>query len=718
MNEQGCGRIAEGRQDNASPLHLLLNTLPFIAFMIAPGGRAEHYNQTFIDYHGFVPGDDTASRAMLLHPDDQSLLVSTRQSAAASQGEYVVEARLRRHDGVYRWHRIHNKPLIRAGDLIGWVGSAVDIHDMVHANEILELRVAERMVELETVNRQLTDEVLQRQRSEEGLRASEQRYRLLYNRTPMALQSVDAQARLIDVNDTWLGMFEYKREDVVGRPPADFMTPDSADRYRAQAWPEMLASDGQLRVVDYQFLTRSGRMFDGRLAASGEFDDDGKFVRSWSAIADVTAEKRADRDLRQAQRMDAVGQLTAGIAHDFNNLLTAILGNLELMSRRPQRDRAQGDQAQGDQARGDQARGDQARTERLIAGAKAAAERGAKLTEQLMAFSRQQRIAAEPIDLNRLIQGMAPLLRSTIGGNIGIDIAAEPALFTALADPTQLELAILNLAINARDAMPDGGAITIETANVTLGEPAWPEEPAAGDYVAVRVSDTGSGISDKVRERMFEPFFTTKGVGKGSGLGLPQVLGVVKQLGGGLAVRSAPNEGSSISIFLPRVSQAASVEMAAPSVQVTIEAASGHRGCILLVDDDADVRSIAAAMLGEAGYDVIEVSSGAAALDALERAAGQPDLVLPELVLADIAMPGINGVEFAAIVRRTWPALPVLLMTGYADSGLLRKNAEHEVLRKPFQAVELEASLQRAIVRVRGAASEGDPPVRQQTALP
>jgi CheY-like chemotaxis protein len=164
---------------------------------------------------------------------------------------------------------------------------------------------------------------------------------------------------------------------------------------------------------------------------------------------------------------------------------------------------------------------------------------------------------------------------------------------------------------------------------------------------------------------------------------------------------------------LPRTSQAASVEIPTPSAQPTIQAASGRRGYILLVDDDVDVRSITAAMLDEAGYDIIEVSSGAAALDALERAGGQP-----ELVLADIAMPGINGVEFAAIVRRTWPTLPVLLMTGYADSGLLRKNAEHEVLRKPFQATELEASLHRAIIRVRGAASHGDPPARQQTALP
>ena len=189
--------------------------------------------------------------------------------------------------------------------------------------------MSERTAELEMVNQKLTAEIMRRQKTEEGLRASEARYKRLYNRTPMALQSVDSAARLIDVNDTWIEMFEYKRDEVIGRLPADFMTPDSAKRYREQAWPEMLASGGQLRVVDYQFVTRSGRIFDGRLAASGEFDADGRFVRSWSAIADVTAEKRADRDLRQAQRMDAVGQLTAGIAHDFNNLLTAILGPVQ-----------------------------------------------------------------------------------------------------------------------------------------------------------------------------------------------------------------------------------------------------------------------------------------------------------------------------------------------------------------------------------------------------
>jgi PAS domain S-box-containing protein len=680
MTDQELAPTEEKLRQNETRFHLLLDTLPFIAFAIAPGGRARHYNRRFIEYHGFVPGDDKAARTALLHPEDQLRLVEQRRSGAASRNEYIVEGRLRRHDGAYRWHRIHNKPLIDVGDLVGWLGSAVDIHDVVLANEALEHRVAARTAELETLNRQLTAEIAQRRQTEEGLRVSEARYRLLYHRTPMALQSVDAQARLIDVNNTWLTMFEYTREQVIGCSLARFMTPDSTEQYYAQAWAEMLASGGRLHVVDCQFVTRSGRVFDGRLAASGEFDCAGRFVRSWSAIADVTAEKRAERSLRHAQRMEAIGQLTAGIAHDFNNLLTAILGNLELLAKHPATDQQPGSPP------------DQARMAHLIVGARSAAERGAKLTTQLLAFSRQQKITAEPVDLNRLVDGMAPLLRSTIGANITVNVRAADGLSAALADPTQLELAILNLAINARDAMPCGGTITIETTHVTLGEPGWPEEPKAGDYVAVRVSDTGTGIPDTVRERMFEPFFTTKGVGKGSGLGLSQVLGVIKQLGGGLSVRTAPGDGTCMSIFLPPTDAA----YPASPPPFRTETSPGPRGRVLLVDDDADVRSIASAMLTHAGYEVDEASSCAAALDALER-----QVCETQLVLADVVMPGINGVEFAAIVRRTWPGLPVLLMTGYSD--LLPMGTEHEVLRKPFQAAELEARIERAMVRSRGA---------------
>src|SRR5580704_7182201 len=191
MNEAKTDRIGDGPQDNETRFHLLLDTLPFVAFVIAPGGRARYYNQRFIDYHGFRPGSDKTARTDLLHPDDRSQLVTARRSAAATTSEYIVQARLLRHDGAYRWNRIHNKPLVRNGRLEAWLGTAVDIHDVLHANEILEQRVSERTAELEAVNRHLTDEIIQRRQIEEDLRASEARYRLLYNRTPMALHSVD-----------------------------------------------------------------------------------------------------------------------------------------------------------------------------------------------------------------------------------------------------------------------------------------------------------------------------------------------------------------------------------------------------------------------------------------------------------------------------------------------------------------------------------------------
>lgn len=661
-------------RDYESRFHLLLDTLPHIAFVIAPGGQAEYYNQAYVAYHGFRPGPEKDARTALLHPEDQAPLIAARQSAAASQTEYIVEARLRRHDGAYRWHRIHNKPLLRGSQLGGWLGTAVDIHDARQARQILEQHVSDRTVELRRVNDRLTVEIQQRQRTEDSLRASEARYRLLYNRTPMALHSTNADARLIDVNDTWLEMFGYSRDEVIGRSPADFMTPDSAERYRTRAWPEMLASGGQLRVVDYEFLTKSGHVFDGRIAATGEFDPDGAFVRTWSAIADVTAEKRADRDLRRAQRMDAVGQLTAGIAHDFNNLLTAILGNLELLANK----RA----------------GDSGRAERLIAGAKSAADRGAKLTGQLLAFSRQQAITVGPVDLNRTIQTMLPLLDTTVGSTIPIEVRLATDIPSAQADSAQLELAIMNLTINARDAMLDGGAIVIETATADRGDPTWPEEPPAGRYVSVSVSDTGSGLTESVRERMFEPFFTTKGVGKGTGLGLSHVLGVIKQLGGGLAVHSTVSQGTCVSVFLPPSTLSEISDT--PAATTPSEGTPSPTAHILLVDDDPSVRSIAADMLLEAGHPVAEAASAAAALDALAQGSTQPDLIL-----ADIAMPGINGLEFAKIVRRTWPSLPVVLMTGYASSSLVGIGDEHDILRKPFQAADLVARVRRALSQAR-----------------
>ena len=652
---------------------LLLETLPHMAFVIWPGGQAAYYNQVFLNYLGFHPRPDKASRTALQHPDDQPVLEAARKAAVASLSDYVVEARMRRYDGVWRWHRIHNKPLLRDGQPVAWLGTAVDIHDFREANEALERRVREHTAKLEITNQKLTIEIQQRQLTEQVLRDSETRYRMLYNRTPMALQSVDANGRLIDVNDTWLSLFEHQRDDVIGRSPADFMTPDSAENYRKYAWPEMTARPEIVQVVDYQFLTSAGRIVDGRLSATGEFDAEGRFIRSWSAIADVTTEKRAAQELRQAQRLEAVGQLTAGMAHDFNNLLTAVLGSLELLAKRlPARE---------------------LHVTALLAAATTAAQRGAALTTQLLAFSRQQRIAAKPTDLRAVIEKISPLLQSTIGAAIKLDIVAEPDLWIALGDPTQLELATMNLAINARDAMSGGGKITIRMANASRSHPVKSEEPAAGDYVSVSVADTGFGIPDDVQKRAFEPFFTTKGPGKGSGLGLSQVLGMTKQLHGGVAISSALGVGTCVTIFLPRA-EVELLNQEGPSASGMTYVATARNACILLVDDDADVRDVAAAMLRDAGHNVLDVASGVAALEILSQSTTRA-----ELLLTDVVMPGMSGVELATIVRRNWPELPVLFMTGYAGSGLLPVDANDNVLKKPFQAVELETRVLQAIAR-------------------
>jgi len=332
---------------------------------------------------------------------------------------------------------------------------------------------------------------------------------------------------------------------------------------------------------------------------------------------------------------------------------------------------------------------------RLVDGARMAAERGARLTGQLLAFSRQQRIAAESLDLNKVIEGMRPLLQSTIGAAVDIRVMPAPDLWAATADRTQFELGILNLAINARDAMPHGGTLTITTANAVREAPTQPEQPEPGDYVSVAVSDTGPGIPEAVRERIFEPFFTTKDVGKGSGLGLPQILGVVKQLGGGVEVRSVPGGGTRASLFLPRAATALVPHQARPGAAPV---ATGRRLRVMLVDDDGGVRTIAAEMLREAGHEVVEAESGLAALKLLHDPGDRT-----ELLVVDVAMPGMTGVELVMAVRQTWPRLPAIYMTGYADEALFPAGAAQDILRKPFDAAALGAMVARAAARQDGA---------------
>jgi signal transduction histidine kinase len=384
--------------------------------------------------------------------------------------------------------------------------------------------------------------------------------------------------------------------------------------------------------------------------------------------AEIDAREQAQSALLQAQKMEAMGQLTGGVAHDFNNLLTAVSGSLALL----------------------EARVSDERSLRLLHTAQRGASQGAKLTESLLAFARKQRLNPIPADLNSIIVEMTEMLRRSIGPAVEIGHALASQLWRVLVDTSQIETALLNVTLNARDAMPGGGMVLIETANISASSEELPEEIARQDCVLVSVRDTGTGMSPEVLERAFEPFFTTKEVGKGTGLGLSMVFGVVRQSGGTVRIHSRLREGTTVQIYLPRAIETASfgTGRARPS-----RAATGTH--ILVVDDDPDVRWIIAQDLQEIGYVVTEADSGRAALAILEQ-----DTPC-DLMVADLVMPELSGLDTLRLARRTRPDLKVLFASGYADLSRFGANlASHSLLKKPFKLETLAEAVQTALQRV------------------
>jgi signal transduction histidine kinase len=387
-------------------------------------------------------------------------------------------------------------------------------------------------------------------------------------------------------------------------------------------------------------------------------------------LSQIEEKEKVESTLRQMQRLEAIGQLTSGVAHDFNNLLTVVLGNIGFLERN--------NSIVGDP-----------KLQQRLAHMRLATERGAKLTSQLLAFSRRQRLEPKPFGVNEALENMHNLLQSTLGGGVSINTVLRPGTWHALADPAQIELVVLNLVINARDAMEDRGNVTIETANAKVGPPERPEEPPAGDYVMIAVTDTGSGMTKEVLAKAFEPFFTTKEIGKGSGLGLSQVLGFAKQSGGGMRIETRVGEGTSVKVYLPRA------EICSEATVVPVGAARSNRkgALILIVDDDSAVRDVTASILEDLGYVLLKVGSGGAALDLLDR---QPNV---DLVLLDFAMPGMSGVEVARQVQLNHPAIPILFVTGYADKNALRDVGEERIIKKPFIGEELAKKVNAALIK-------------------
>lgn len=408
-----------------------------------------------------------------------------------------------------------------------------------------------------------------------------------------------------------------------------------------------------------RWITKKGRL---------RHDDAGRPVRLTGVVTDVTARKEADAQLAQAQKMDAIGQLTGGVAHDFNNLLTPIVGSLDLVRRRHK---------------------DDERTQRMVSGALQAAERAATLTQRLLAFARRQDLQPRAVDVGALIDGIVDLIRRSLGPTIRVVLEVPRHLPSARVDPNQLELALLNLAINARDAMPGGGRLTLTVAKSSVAERNV-AGLAPGDYVRIRAADTGVGMDKATLARATEPFFSTKGVGKGTGLGLSMIHGLTAQSGGTLTLASDPGQGTAIELWLP-----ATDETPDAKTDSSAEPVVARRGArVMLVDDEEIVRFATADMLRDIGYQVVEATSGSQALTAIRSG------VDVDLLVTDYLMPGMTGAGLIAELRAAGHRIPALLVTGYAAAG---EDVPDDVprLAKPFRQVDLAARLDE-LVRTRG----------------
>jgi PAS domain S-box-containing protein len=568
-------------------------------------------------------------------------------------------------------------PHTQRGDQLGALARAVDMfrseirrrkeveQELRAAQSGLEARISERTAELRALNAQLVGEVGERKRAEAAVRESEQRLRGLLEHIPASVVLKGANGRILLANNRFAERYGRTEGEVVG-VPIDTVLPTDIAQFDAALDRDLLASRRAVtRELEAQFPDGQRRTLD--VLKFLVLDDELGVAGIGTIAFDVTERKRLDDRLREAQKLESIGQLTGGIAHDFNNLLTVVLGNIEMA-------REQGDPAQ---------------VRRLLDAALGGAQRGAGLTRQLLAFARRQPLVPRTTDINRLIHDMSHLLARTLGETIVIDTALAADLWTTEVDPHQLESALLNLAINARDAMPRGGSIVIETANVRLDAAQAGETITAGSYVMARLRDTGSGMSAEVLARAFEPFFTTKEVGRGTGLGLSMVYGFVRQSGGDVRVESRVGHGTVVTMYLPKSARA---------VEVGVDD-EGHRPSgterILVVEDDPDVCQFLVTTLIELGYRVHAAGEAHAALSRLD----QDDAF--DLLLTDVILPGgMTGRDLSLATQRLNPAMRTMYVSGYPRDALMRDGRLDEnliLLSKPFTRGELAQAVRRVL---------------------
>jgi PAS domain S-box-containing protein len=604
-------------------------------------------NQAELDMLGYAP-DEYVGRPVadfVVQPGQAALLLERVKSGATLRDEHV---QMRRKDGSLRDVLINSSPLFIDGKFVCTRSSMRDVTAQWQLNDELEQRVAERTRELSRSELQFKE--------------------LVSGVVDYAIYMLDIDGHIVSWNAGAERIKGYSKSEAIGKHFSMFYTPE--DREKRVPWHALTVAEtlGKYEAEAWR-VRKDGQRFWASVVIDAIYNEAGAVVGFAKVTRDLTERRAIEEQLRQSQKMEAIGQLTGGVAHDFNNLLTVIVGNLETIWRH--------------------APAEDGKLRRAIDQVTRGAQRAVTLTQQLLAFSRRQPLNPKPTDVNRLVAGMSDLIRRTIGENIAVETVLAGGLWRVEIDAHQLESALLNLAVNARDAMPDGGKLTIETANTHLDEGYAGKYPELlpGQYVVMCVTDTGTGMSADVIAHAFEPFYTTKPIGQGTGLGLSQVYGFVKQSGGHIKLYSEVGQGTTAKIYLPRLTAAGDEEQ---ETAFLAPPTGGRHEVILVVEDDDDVRLFTSESLRDLGFTVLETNDGPSALKQLER---HPEV---QLIFTDVGLPGMNGAQLVAAARALRPDIKVLFTTGYARNAIVhqgRLDPGIELITKPFTRVQLSSRI-------------------------
>lgn len=641
-------KLAEAAlRESEARFRLMADAVPQIVWITDAEGRTEFFNKQWSDYTGAAYQPTTANEiaADHVHPEDTAATMAAFDEARRTGKTFLVEHRIRSSDGAYRWFLVRGEPYRdpESGEITRWFGASVDIHDRKVAearlrdmNDTLEAQVATRSAERER----------------------------LWNLSQDMLARADYHGMMSAVSPAWKEVLGWEESELLSRGYATFMHPE--DEQQTLAAIARMAETGQPTRFENRIATREGGWKPIEWLVSPE-PDGANFIAVGRDLSQAKAREAelnaAQEALRQSQKMEAMGSLTGGVAHDFNNLLTPIIGSLDMLMRK----------GVGSE-----------RERRMVDGALQSAERAKTLVQRLLAFARRQPLQMTAVDIPILVESMAGLISSTVGPAIDVRVAIAADLPPALADQNQLEMALLNLAVNARDAMPEGGVLTIAASRHSV-RGSHAAGLRRGHYLCLSVTDTGDGMDEQTRIRAVEPFFSTKGIGRGTGLGLSMVHGLSAQLGGGLTIDSEVGNGTSVTLWLPISTMPVREQ---PSAVDTIKAPAA-RSIALLVDDEDLVRTSTADMLGDLGFEVWEAGTPADALELLS------DRARPDVLITDHLMPGMSGVQLAGKARELCPELPVLLISGYAELEGVTPDLPR--LTKPFRNAELAMALSRLL---------------------